>query len=156
MLRIGKLIVPVLLAFGVAGFATESFADAAKHKEKTHSSKSVKKKDKAEKKKSTKKKPEHKQSSNKVKKPKTKAQGAHAHEKKKKATKHTSSDHKKPAPQKTQKAHHKEQRAPSQDDSFHAQDKVVGHRADGRAIYRGPRGGRYYINDAGNKVYLPR
>lgn len=26
----------------------------------------------------------------------------------------------------------------------------------GRPIYTGPRGGRYYINDAGKKVYVPK
>jgi hypothetical protein len=35
-----------------------------------------------------------------------------------------------------------------------AGDKVIGTDEKGRTMYEGPRGGRYYINDAGNKVYI--
>jgi colicin import membrane protein len=33
-------------------------------------------------------------------------------------------------------------------------DKVVNYTNDGRAIYKGPRGGLYYLTDAGNKEYV--
>ena len=34
-------------------------------------------------------------------------------------------------------------------------DKVVGKDAKGHDIYQGPKGGKYWINDKGTKVYLP-
>jgi hypothetical protein len=33
-------------------------------------------------------------------------------------------------------------------------DKVVGKTDDGQPVYEGPRGGRYYLNDKGAKVYM--
>jgi colicin import membrane protein len=33
-------------------------------------------------------------------------------------------------------------------------DKAVGKDVEGRTIYEGPRGGRYYLNSSGNKVYV--
>ena len=35
-------------------------------------------------------------------------------------------------------------------------DKAVGKTADGKTIYEGPRGGRYYINSNGNKTYITK
>jgi colicin import membrane protein len=37
-----------------------------------------------------------------------------------------------------------------------ADDKSIGKDAQNRTIYRGPRGGEYYINSAGNKVYTKK
>lgn len=33
-------------------------------------------------------------------------------------------------------------------------DKVIGKNPDGRTLYQGERGGRYYFSDSGNKVYI--
>jgi colicin import membrane protein len=35
-------------------------------------------------------------------------------------------------------------------------DKAVGKDKEGRTIFEGPRGGRYYINGSGNKVYVDK
>lgn len=36
------------------------------------------------------------------------------------------------------------------------EDRVIGKRPDGREIFEGPRGGQYYVNENGNKVYIKR
>jgi colicin import membrane protein len=35
-----------------------------------------------------------------------------------------------------------------------SEDKIVGKDDKGRTIYEGPRGGRYYLTENGNKVYV--
>jgi colicin import membrane protein len=35
-------------------------------------------------------------------------------------------------------------------------DKSIGKTKDGKIIYEGPRGGRYYISDKGKKVYIKK
>ncbi len=36
----------------------------------------------------------------------------------------------------------------------HSDDKVIGRNPDGKTLYQGERGGRYYFSDSGNKVYI--
>lgn len=36
----------------------------------------------------------------------------------------------------------------------HSDDKVIGKNPDGKTLYQGERGGRYYFSDSGNKVYI--
>ena len=37
-----------------------------------------------------------------------------------------------------------------------SKDKTIGKTKDGRTIFEGPRGGRYYINPKGKKVYMKK
>jgi colicin import membrane protein len=115
MLNLKNILLPLMLIFGLAGYAGVTFAaNSGTHAKKEHHHKA--KKDTHE----------HK----------------HKHKAKKDAHEHK---HKKAKAEKAHKKHDKKHH-----------DKVVGKRKDGKAIYQGPKGGKYYINDAGNKVYLSR
>lgn len=145
LFNLKNILVPLLLIFGLAGHAGENFA--AKYKS-PESSKVAKKK--ATKTKKAPKKTKHKQATKDKKNKKAK-------------TKKTSKDkktHKKAKQDKEKKTTktYKSSKAYKHKNAVRDRgaDRVVGRREDGRAIYEGPRGGRYYINDSGNKVYLPR
>lgn len=45
---------------------------------------------------------------------------------------------------------------PKKDAKAAGDDKVVGKDEKGRTIYEGPKGGRYYLNDSGNKQYIKK
>jgi len=142
LINLKKILVPFLLMFGLTGFAGENFAAKSSHDRV--SAKTVK----DNKHKKTKKKPA------KAKKAaKAKVKKAHKSSKKSKKSSHDmKTSHKGTKKPKHSKKHVNESRKTHEQ----GHDAIDGHRDDGRPIYRGPRGGRYYINDSGNKVYIQR
>lgn len=168
LLNLKNILLPILLIFGLTGFAGQSFAAKSRDHDKA-SSKVVKKKPTQAKKVKTGKKTKKAKTAKKAKKPTkdrhktkkttktTKAAKAKKTTKDMHKSKKSKTHAKKPKSSKTHtsksvktkntktKAHHD-----------YEQDQPVGTRDDGRTIYEGPRGGRYYINDSGNKVYIQR
>lgn len=134
LFRLKNILLPLLMIFGLVGFSGSSFAA---YKEEHH--KAVVHKKKAY---------HHEQ-------------GAAKHKKAAKVHKKAAEHHKKEAKhhmhkavhEKKAKHHHKAEKHKAE---MRKKARVIGHRDDGRPIYEGPQGGHYYINDAGNKVYLPK
>lgn len=146
LFNLKNIILPFMLIFGLTGLAGQSFAAKSRDHDKA-SSKVVKKKPAHAKK---------AKASKKTKKTKSK-KDTHKSKKTKKASKDkqkskkTKTHSKKPASSKKHTS-----KSMKAKENYYQEDKAVGTRDDGRTIFEGPRGGRYYINDSGNKVYIQR
>ena len=155
LLNLKNILLPFLLIFGLCGFSGSSFA-ARTHDQHPHTVKTVKKakkakahadaeKVKAEKKakKATKAKTHADTAKVKAEKKAKKAK-AHAEKTEKSAKKHMK-ENAKSKKAKAQKAMHERVRG---------NDEYIGEH-NGHKLYKGPRGGKYYINSNGNKIYPP-